>query len=98
MEAHFKFLVVKQRVLVLHADKLGPGSHSSRLRGRISSTASSLRRLVTHFATLHEAVEGFHCFFGGDVGVMSMDLEEINVRGLQTVSIALKMAARESPH
>ena len=38
---------------------------------------------VAHFTTLNEVVEGLHRLLGGYIGVISMDLEEIEVRGPQ---------------
>ena len=75
---------VKQRVLILHADELGPAvllSHIVEVRELPAPHRACAN--VAHFTALNEVVQGFHRFLAGHVGVVSVDLEKIEVRGLQ---------------
>jgi hypothetical protein len=75
---------VKQRVLVLHADELGPAVLARHLvEMRELPAPHRACADVADFTALNEVVQGFHRFFGGHPGVVSVDLEKIEVRGLQ---------------
>jgi hypothetical protein len=75
---------VEQRVLVLHTDELGPAvllGHLVEVRELPAPHRTCAN--VAHFTALNKVMQGFHRFLGGDLGVVSVDLEEIEVRGLQ---------------
>lgn len=82
---HLSFLLaVEHVVLVLHADELGPPVafsnelHPSKL-GRVYAAGTD----VADFALLHKVMERLHGFFHGGRRIESMDLEEIDVRGIE---------------
>ena len=68
----------------MHAHELGPPVRTCQLI-EVRELPASHRACanVAYFTTLNEVVESFHCFFCGDVGVITVDLEEIEVGGLQ---------------
>lgn len=71
--------------MILHAHKLresmllGHVLHPRELR-RPHTTCSD----IAYFAALDEVVERFHRFFDGNVGVETVDLEEVDVRCVET--------------
>jgi hypothetical protein len=77
-------LAVQQRILVLHADERGPTVLACHfVEVRKLPAPHRTRANVAHLAALHEIMERLHCFFSRNAGVISMNLEEIEVRGLQ---------------
>ena len=76
-------LAIKQRILVLHANESSPSMLARYLVEVCKLPALHRARAnVARFTARNEIVKGFHRFFGGHVGIESVDLEEIEVRGL----------------
>ena len=68
----------------MHTDELGPAVlHSHLVEMRKLPTPHRACANVAHFTALNEVVQGFHRFFGGHLGIVSVNLEEIKVRSLQ---------------
>ena len=80
------FLSITEIVSVLHADEFRPAVlfrdelHTSKLI-RPHRACSD----VMNLASLHEVVKRFHGLFRGYRGIVSMDLEKVNVIGSQTL-------------
>ena len=72
--------------MVLHRHELGPAVflgrelHHGELVGPHGGCAD-----VAHLAALDQVVERLHRFFDGDGGVKAVDLEEIEVVGLEAL-------------
>lgn len=77
-------LAVQQVVVVLHADKLGPAVllgrelQARKLRGPHAAGAN-----VPHLARLDEVVQRLHGLLDGGSGVEAVDLEQVDVRGVE---------------
>ena len=70
--------------MVLHADEFGPAvllGAELHQRELVSPHAGGAD--VADFAALDEGVERGHCFGDGDGGVEAVDLEEVDVGGLE---------------
>ena len=68
----------------MHANELGPAILACHLvEVRELPAPHRTRADVAHFTALNEVMEGFHRFFGRNLGVVPVYLEKIEVRGLQ---------------
>ena len=68
----------------MHAHELGPAILARHLVEMCELPAPHRTCTdVAHFTALNEVVQGFHRFLCGDLGIISVDLEKIEVRGLQ---------------
>jgi hypothetical protein len=71
--------------MILHTDELRPAiSLGAELHLSELVCPHAAGAYVAHFTRLYEVVEGFHCFFNGDGGIESMDLEKVDVGGVET--------------
>lgn len=79
-------LAVAQTVVVLHADELGPAvalSDGLHLGELVCPHGAGTD--VADLARLDEVVEGFHRLFDKDCVVVTVDLEQVNVVGAETL-------------
>lgn len=85
---HLSFLLtVKKRVAILHGDELGVPVFFGDVVvfGELPSPHRTGAD-VADFPRTNEVVQGTHGLFERCVGIGAMDLEEVDVRGFQTLS------------
>ena len=76
---------IQQGIFILHTDKLRPSvlfSDMVELRELPSPHRASSN--VPNLPALHEVMERFHCLFRRSLEIIAVDLQDINVRRLET--------------